>query len=327
MNWQDNDKAHSHFIASPDEEGLNIHLRSYPGQLDHTPILFVHGATYASRMYDIPVPGMSWLKYSAHAGFPSYAIDIRGYGKSQSARMFETSEPYATAAEAVRDIDQAVEWICQQHDCERVHMVGGSWGSITSSLYASSSNRIESLVLYAPIYSNRNDSWVRLLAEPGNPDRYNAVLGAHRRVDLCQTRERWDEEIPKGEKWRDEAVLLALVEASIADSGQSPANASIAAGAGDHFQVPNGTLTDLWKVFAEGQPLYNPAAIRCPTMLIRGGGDLTSTRDDALGLLDALAAKDKHYVEIANGGHFISAERSGPLVFAAVERFLRHRFA
>ena len=71
-----------------------------------------------------------------------------------------------------------------------------------------------------------------------------------------------------------------------------------------------------------GRPLYDPAPIRCPTLLIRGGADPTATRADALGLFDRLGATDRHYVEIAGGAHFVSAERRAPQAFAAVRAFL-----
>ena len=89
----------------------------------------------------------------------------------------------------------------------------------------------------------------------------------------------------------------------------------------DAFAVPNGTFLDLWEAMS-GRPLYDPATVRCPTLLIRGGADPTSTRADALALLDRLGASERAYVEIANGAHFVSAERRAPRVFASCVAFL-----
>ncbi|MEM1315690.1 MAG: alpha/beta hydrolase, partial [Pseudomonadota bacterium] len=74
-----------------------------------------------------------------------------------------------------------------------------------------------------------------------------------------------------------------------------------------------------------GRPVYDPAAIRSPTLLIRGGADPTSTRTDALTLLDRLGASDRQYVEIAGGAHFVSAETRAPQVFSAVNAFLQQQ--
>lgn len=318
MSWQDHDTATSHFIASSDEPGLSLHIRAHEDDLTSPPVLFVHGATYASRLYDIPHPGASWLRATADAGFATYAIDIRGYGKSQSHEMEKVNAPYARATEAIRDIDDAVHWICARQGVDRICLVGGSWGSITSALYASTigTSHVERLVLYAPIYAEWNAGWHEILADPNDPSSLNRDFGASRLVTEMVTRTRWDAEMPTGADWRDEAVLQALVQSSVADDPCAEQHDPPA------FRAPNGTFLDLWEAF-NGRPLYNPRAISCPTLLIRGGADPTSTRMDALGLFDLLGAEEKRYIEIANGAHFVSAERRAPQVFDAVAQFFR----
>jgi hypothetical protein len=74
MSWRDHDTANSHWVASSDEPGLHLHLRAHGDEPSRPPVLMVHGATYASRLYDIPYPGASWLRATAEAGFPSSAI-------------------------------------------------------------------------------------------------------------------------------------------------------------------------------------------------------------------------------------------------------------
>lgn len=317
MNWQDHDTAISHFIASSDEAGLSLHIRAHEDAPGRPPVLFVHGATYASRLYDIPHPGASWLRATADAGFAAYALDIRGYGLSHSAELEAATVPYARAPEAIRDIDDAVAWICARHGVARLRLVGGSWGSITTALYTSTIGqaRVERLALYAPIFAEVNAGWHAILADPEDPSRLNPLLGPTRLVTEAATRNRWDEEMPEGAEWRDETVFQALVQSSLADDPQSARHKPQA------FRAPNGTLVDLWEAF-NARPLYNPAEIKCPTLLIRGGADPTSTRTDALRLFDLLGALDRQYVEIANGAHFVSAERRAPQVFAATTGFL-----
>lgn len=316
--WRLFDTSASYFIPSSTEAGLELHVRVRGGDPDRPPVLFVHGATYASRLYDIPHPGASWLAACEAAGFAAYAIDIRGYGLSPSEAMGRSTRPYARADEAIRDIDDIVRWIASRHSTDRISLVGGSWGSVTTSLYVSTigRDRIERLVLYAPIYAERNASWIKLLADPGNPERLNPALGACRLVTEAETRARWDEEIPSGQvdQWRDEKVFQALVNSSLADDRE-------AGGPNAAFRAPNGTLVDLWSCF-NGEPLYDPRHIECPTLLIRGSVDQTSTRSDTLRLFDGLGARVKRYVEIANGAHFVSAERNAWQVFDEVNLFL-----
>lgn len=56
---------------------------------------------------------------------------------------------------------------------------------------------------------------------------------------------------------------------------------------------------------------------------MRGSADRTSTRSDALRLFDSLGATTKRYVEIANGAHFVGAERNAPQVFGETNLFLQ----
>ncbi len=318
MTWRDHDTATSHFIASTDEPGLELHLRARSDSPSRAPVLFVHGATYASRLYDIPHPGASWMNATAEAGFAAYGLDIRGYGKSRSVAMETATEPYARATDAIRDIDDAVSWICARHRVASVHLVGGSWGSITTALFVATlgASRVEKLVLYAPIFAEVNDSWRGVLADPADPARFNPTFGPTRLVTEAATRERWDAEIPDGADWRDEKVFQALVRSSFADDAQSMTLEPPA------FRAPNGTFVDLWEAF-DARPLYDPAKVRCPTLLIRGGADPTSTRSDALRLFDRLGAEDKEYAEIAHGAHFVSAERRAPCVFSITTAFLQ----
>jgi len=320
--WRNHDTAVSHFVESSDEDGLRLHLRmrALAGKdpLDCKPVLLVHGATYASPLYDVAHPGASWLQAIADAGFAAYAIDIRGYGKSRSHLMETAGRPYATGDQALRDIDDAVNWLAVRHGVSRIALGGGSWGSITTARYAATAGRdkVERLLLYAPIYAERNQRWLKLLADPADQSRINPAFGAFRWVNEETTRLRWDEECPPGVTRRDEAVLTAMFQASLADDPLSAGRNPPA------FRAPNGTFLDLWEAF-NGRARYDPGAIACPVLLLRGGADMTSTRSDALCLFDRLGTNARHYVEIADGGHFISAERRALQVFAEANAFLR----
>jgi pimeloyl-ACP methyl ester carboxylesterase len=319
MGWRDLDTADSHYIPSTGTPGLRLHLRSRPGrrgqgQGQGVPVLFVHGATFSSRLYDIPAPGVNWLQAAADAGLAPYALDIRGYGRSKPDPFPQDAPPYATGDQAVADIGDAVDWIAARHGGGPIALVGWSWGSITTARYAigAGAGKVGKLVLYAPIFAERNAEWLQVLADPADPARINAFK-AWRHVDLPSTRARWDAQLPPGADWREEAVLQAIVAASLADDGQADQTG---------FRVPNGTFVDLWEAF-NARPLYDPAGLTCPVMLVRGAQDPTSTRSDALALFDRLGATRRQYVEIANGTHFINAEAQADQLFAAVHGFLR----
>lgn len=317
--WRHYDTAASHFIPSTSDDELKIHIRSHATDPDRPPVLFVHGATFASRMYDIPHPGASWLKACDAAGFAAYAMDVRGYGRSRSPALHRADAPYARAAEAVMDIDDVVNWLRVRHDVDRLHVVGGSWGTVTSSLYAGGTGaaKIAGLVLFAPIYAERNDAWIDFMADPDDRSRFNPATGPARPISEEDTRRRWDEEIVAGDAdaWREEGVLRALFLSTLDDDIRSGDDADSV------FHAPNGTLVDLWSCFT-GTPMYDPARIACPCLLMRGSADTTSTRSDALRLFDRLATRDKRYIEIAHGSHFATAERVASQLFAEAHAFL-----
>lgn len=317
MTWRQHDTATSHFIASSDDPSLRLHLRSHGDARARMPVLFVHGATFASRLYDVPHPGASWLSATADAGFAAYALDIRGYGKSRAPGLAERDRPYARGTDAVADIADAVAWLCDRHGVRQIGLIGGSWGSITTAMFAAGPGgaQIAALVLYAPIFADENPGWLDFLADPADPDRFNPAFRAARPVCEASTRLRWDAEIPDGEDWRDEAVFQALVQSSLSDDPDALKRDPPA------FLAPNGTLVDLWEAF-NARPLYDPSRIACPTLLIRGGGDTTSSRADALGLFDRLGTRNKRYAELAGGAHFASAERLGPQVFSTANAFI-----
>ncbi len=314
----------THKVPQPDEAGLLLHVRERrpqglpPGGAGRA-VLFVHGATFSSGLWDLRPPGLSFLDAVAAAGMPAYALDIRGYGRSRSTVMESEGGPYARAGDAIRDIDRVAEFLQAREGLARVCLLGGSWGSITAGLYAATLGRdkLERLVLYAPIFSDHNADWLALIADPSDPSRPNPALGPYRRVGEAETRMRWDAEIPLRDKtlWRDEAVFRALLEDAF-DADPMARNSEPPA-----FRAPNGTLLDLFEAFNR-RPLYDPGAIRVPVLLIRGTFDPTSTRADATGLFDRLASPVKRYVEIGEGAHFVSAERNAWQVIDEVVGFL-----
>jgi pimeloyl-ACP methyl ester carboxylesterase len=314
--WRALDTSDSHFIASTQTDGLRLHLRAR-GTGQGMPVLFVHGATFSSRLYDIPHDGVNWLQAATDAGLSPYALDIRGYGRSKPDDFEQEGPPYAQGDDAIADIGDAVDWISARHGGSPVGLVGWSWGSITTARYAiqAGAGKVAKLVLYAPIFAERNAEWLTVLADPADHSRLNNFK-AWRRVDLPATRIRWDAQLPQGaEDWRQESVLHAIVAASLADDDQANRTDP------PSFRVPNGTFVDLWEAFNAREP-YDPSRLTCPVMLVRGAQDPTATRSDALSLFDRLGAQTRQYVEIANGTHFINAEALAHQLFTAVHGFL-----
>lgn len=306
---------HDFRLACPDDAAIALNLREVLAD-GVTPrsargaVLLVHGATLpASALFDIP--GRSWLEDIAAAGFAAYGLDIRGFGRSGSP-AFPGPEPYARAAEAVRDIGAAARFVAARTRRPRIALLGGSWGSITCGMFAATSGRalVERLVLYAPIFAARNEGWLSWIEDPIRPGRLHPSLGAFRDVRPEDIRARWQAELAAAEAPDplDEEMFAALMHAALPVGGPS-------------LCVPNGALADLLDAFT-GRPLYDPGAIAAPTLLIRGADDPTSTEADMAALFHRLGAPIKRSVTVGRGTHFISAERNGAQVFREVRLFL-----
>lgn len=307
-----------------EDGGPRLALRHRPAEgARRGAVLFIHGATFASELYDVQLPGYSWMAAAAAAGREAFAVDLRGYALSERPASFERppgeNPPYARALEVLEDIDRAVEAVRTRTGDAQIDLVGGSWGTVTCSLYVSGANaaKIRRLALYAPLYGAWNDLWLSICGAPGDPGRLNPDLGAYRWVEEATIRQRWDSEIPTADTsvYREERVFQALTRSAL---DADPASRTRKPPA---FRVPNGTFVDLHSVFS-GHPLYDPASIRLPTLLLRGADDPTSTDADTGRLFEALGARERYYSIVPQASHFAMAEKAASEVFRQTEDFL-----
>lgn len=303
---------------------LALRHRPAIGPRHGPPVLFVHGATLASELYDVGatagLPGYSWMAHASAHGRDAFALDLRGYGRSEQPASFDAPPdehpPYCRHDAAVADIARAVNAVRERTGADRIDLVGGSWGSITSAIHAvRHPGSLRRLVLFAPIYGEVNEGWLAITSDPADPTRPDPALGAYRLVTREAVRERWDAEIPGPDPaaFRPEPAFAALMDEALAGDPGSREHAPPA------MRVPNGTLLDLHEAFS-GRPLYDARAIATPTLLIRGDCDPTSTATDMARLADRLP--DARAVTVRNASHFAIAERAAPDVFEAGEAFL-----
>lgn len=278
-------------------------------------VLFVHGVTFPSEAtFDLALDGQSWMDFIARAGYDVYLIDVRGYGAStRPAAMSEPPDrnpPVATLTEAVDDVDAAVDFIRRRRQIERVGLIGWSWGTVITGRYAATrGEKVDRLVLYAPVWQRRTES----LAARGAD-----VRTAYRLVDVVAAKSRWlagvkqdkqEQLIPRGwfESW-----VAANLATDPWGSKQTPAV----------IRAPNGGLPAP-QLSGEWVPPYDPAAIRVPTLLVKGEWDVDAPAYMAQTLFPLLVnAPAKEYVEIGEGTHSIMLERNRMQLFRVVQSFL-----
>jgi len=300
-------------------DGIRLRLWEQPSPNAQRAVLFVHGATYASRAVFAPrgAPEYSWLRAATDADTVGFALDIRGYGGSERPPAMETTpddtEPPVRADIAAADLHDAVTTIHERLDIP-VHLVGSSWGTIIVGRFMTTADAssIVSVALHAPVFQPSTDLLEGFdLGEPPQ---------AYRTISRTEARSRWDEQLPattpatyRGGDAEADPVFESFWR-TLADSGQGSDEDTIVA--------PNGTLVDLTTA-VEGEQLYDPTAIDASTLVIRGSLDPTSTRADAIGLYDALSVPgdESAYIEIEGGTHFIHLERRRSALYDAVQCF------
>ncbi|MFC7078762.1 alpha/beta fold hydrolase [Halorussus caseinilyticus] len=137
-------------------------------------VLFVHGAiTHSRALFAPPVEGRespsgdsrldasySWLRATADAGRTAYALDVRGYGDSEfppaMADPPEANDPPVRAGDAADDVAAAFDFATARHG--RVHLVGVSWGTMTTGRFladrdsGANATDVASYVQCAPVY-------------------------------------------------------------------------------------------------------------------------------------------------------------------------------
>jgi pimeloyl-ACP methyl ester carboxylesterase len=283
-------------------------------------VLYVHGATYPSETaFDLRLDGLSWMDYIAMAGYDVWLVDVRGYGGSTRPAAMDQpatqNAPFATTAEAVRDVGAAVDHILKKRGIPKLNLLGWSWGTAIMGMYTAQNNaKVNKLVLYAPLWIRTTASLVQ--SGPG-------PIAAYRTVPMTAARQRWltgvapekqKDLIPPGwfEAWAD-----ATWKTDPKAMSQNPPT----------LRAPNGILADAAKFWAAGPGKasmpYDAADIRVPTLLIKAEWDADTPAYMAQTLFPLLKyAPYKRYVEIGEGTHTVIMERNRMALFREVQLFL-----
>ena len=278
-------------------------------------VLFVHGATFPSEStFDLSLDGLSWMDFIARAGYDVYLVNVRGYGGSTrpaaSSDPSGRSAPIATLAEAVDDVDAAVEFIQRRRQVERIHLIGWSWGTAIMGRFAAThSEKVDRLVLYAPLWQRRAEPLSTRGVDVKTPYRLVNVAGVKSRWLAGVAQEKHEKLIPSG--WF-EAWVTATLATDPWGSKQTP----------PVIRAPNGVFAEL-QTPGEWMPPYDPAAIKAPTLLIKAEWDADTPSYMAQTLFPLLVnAPQKQYVEVGEGTHSVMLERNRMQLFRTVQSFL-----
>jgi pimeloyl-ACP methyl ester carboxylesterase len=186
--------------GADDETALGLWEMAPAGRVVLPPVLLVHGATFGSALFDLPLPGYSLMRELADGGRFVYAVDVSGYGASNANRVMasppEGQPPFSRAGDAVRDVGAAVSAIRQLQSVQAIDLIGFSWGSTLAGWYAARHVAdIRRLALYAPLFAELNPLWQDRIGDPADKGRLAGHFGAYRLITLAEVFARWDSDV------------------------------------------------------------------------------------------------------------------------------------
>jgi len=313
--------AEDFFVASA-QSGLDLYLRNkhrddYNDAKPERTVLFIHGASYpAHTSFDLPIEGQSWMDWMASRGYDVYSLDLRGYGKSgRPAEMNQPAEshrPVIDTADAVDDVNRAVDFILSRRGVSRVVLIGWSWGATIAGTYATQvPGRVERLVLYAP-------QWLRDGPVPTEAD--IARVPAWRQIDPNDARDIWLKAVPpeRRDAVLSKSVFFGWLKATLATDPTPSAPGTV--------RAPNGVVVDTMRSWAVGKPRWTPEQISVPTLVIQGEWDAEAPPAMGMALFNHLThAPLKRYVMVGDTTHAALIEANRRQLYSAVQQFLEDR--
>lgn len=292
------------------DPGMDLYVRNKrPAGLDsftaRNVVLFVHGATYpAETAFDLALEGRSWMDCIARAGYDVYLVDVRGYGRStcpaELAMPAAANRPIVRTETAVRDFAAAADFVRRRRNIGRLTLLGWSWGTVIVALYtARHAKQVERIILHAP-------AWLREGRPPVESPR---PLGAYRVITPEDAMRRWATGIPAGRQ----TVPVDWQQAWIAATFPQ----------GRPLIAPNGVVQDAREYWFAGKPLYDPADIKVPALVILGEWDADTPPYMAQALFARLVnAHPRRLVTIGEGTHMLMLEKNRTQLFREAQLFL-----
>ncbi|MHB9052798.1 MAG: alpha/beta fold hydrolase [Thermoleophilia bacterium] len=323
-----------HTVASV-EPGVNLSLREKrlasqtAFSSDRIVILLEPFGVPAAESFDSSLPGFSMMEYLAQNGYDVWALDFRGFGASDRPAAFNqpfpnwANPPQMRAADAVLDVDAAMQYICNLRGTSKTNILGWSWGAVVASQYAGMHpERMERLVIYGGMHSFRLASMTNAFDDPNYPQGSGRMksLPAYQLAEPSMSINHWRMQGMCDQQGNNcmaphtpaaETELSRIFLASDPTSGtRSPAS----------IRRALGPMVDLYEIWYE-RPVFDASLITAPTLIIRGDHD-TFSNDP--GFMPALTnAPIKRYIELPLATHWaIYEEQAAPQLMSEVAKFM-----
>ncbi|GAB2940404.1 alpha/beta hydrolase [Hafnia psychrotolerans] len=308
------------FAVDSDTAGIQLWLR-HRWLADRTvfdtahTVILMHGATYSSgSLFDTQVEGESFIDYLAASGMDVWAVDVRGYGGASRMASFEApaldNPPSARAEVAACDLGSAIDFILKRQNLTQLNIIGMSWGGTVSALYTTlNAGKVRRLTLIAPQWLQEG----KPALDPGG------AIGAWRDIDIDAIEARWLRGVPD-EKKQDLIPPEGFSQWAMQTLSDEP---NLQLKAQRKIRASTGPIQDTRVYWSAGIPVYDPADIRVPVLLLHGEWDQDVPINATLNwYLRATGAPWKRWVEIGEATHMMVLEKNRKQVFALARDFI-----
>jgi pimeloyl-ACP methyl ester carboxylesterase len=180
---------------------------------------------------------------------------------------------------------------------------------IAGAYAATNPDKVERLVMYAPLWFRRIPGGLRV----------DGPIGAYRTVTLEAAKQRWLNGVAPGR--HPDLIPPGVIESWwSANMEADPVGATMNPPA---VRAPNGLLMDGLKYWEADTRYYDPAAIRAPVLLVVGEWDVDTPAYMAQAILARLTGSArKRLVIVGEGTHHLMLERNRLQLFREVQSFL-----
>ena len=276
-------------------------------------VILQHGATYGSAAFDMRFAGLSWMDYLAQRGFDAYCLDLPGYGKSDRPQIMDqpaqANPPFMRTPEASECLGHVVKFVLERRNVHQVCLVGWSWGTAITSLYAGQNpDQVARLALYAPVW-DRSGSGPSAIHVDGD-------IGAYRTVTRDAT-------LARRQSGLDAAQKAWVMPREWFDRWWQETAASDPQSDGTTIRAPNGVVQDGAEYWNVGRPLYDPGLVAAPVLITVGEWDADTPPYMAQTLYPLFNnAAWKRLTVLSGGTHSLMMEHNRILLFRTVQQFL-----
>jgi len=274
------------------------------------PVLMLHAfGSPCGEAYDL-APGLSWMDDLSAAGFPTYAIDFRGFG--QSSRPVADA-PVDHAQDAVRDVISVIEVIRKETGATKVSLVGWSWGAVVAPMVAiARPDLVNRMVLLGAMHAFTLPMMTEPFASKDDPDKFAPARIPYQKLQADLVLAHWRMML-KGSSGLVDEPTIARVQALAERCGHTDEAATPKI-----VTRPMGPLADLFEIW-RNHPIYDASAVKAPTLVIRGDRDIFADQ--------GLAAKIPGAQEkiVVDATHWAPYERNRDQILDAARRFFLTR--